>query len=141
MSDDVELLKRGMTSLIAATWRASSPPCIPFIWTNGMEGGHVHGRDEVRSYWKRQWSILNPHVEPVEILSNGKVGYCRSEVYFSDLCLVAAKVQPAVYARSKRSMALRSGSHPVITSKSKAIRYPQRYVAHAGCRVDGLFFK
>ena len=38
-------------------------------------------------------------------------------------------------------MALRSGSHPVITSKSKAIRYPRRYVAHAGCRVDRLFFK
>ena len=36
---------------------------------------------------------------------------------------------------------LRSGSHPVITSKSKAIRYPWRYVAHARCRVDGLFFE
>jgi len=23
------------------------------IWANGMEGRHVHGRDEVRSYWKR----------------------------------------------------------------------------------------
>ena len=21
------------------------------IWANGMEGGHVHGRDQVRSYW------------------------------------------------------------------------------------------
>ena len=65
-----------MTSLIAATSRASSPPCIPkVIWANGMEGGHVHGRDEVRSYWKRQWAILNPHVEPVEISSN-----CEGEV-------------------------------------------------------------
>ena len=142
MSDDVELLKRvydlfdsrDMESVLAAMH-----PDV--IWTNGMESGHVHGRDEVRSYWKRQWSILNPHVEPVEISSNGKVGYCRSEVYFSGLCLVAAKVQPAAYPRSKRSMALGSGSHPVITSKSKAIRYPRRYVAHAGCRVDGLFFK
>src|ERR1700733_14035190 len=32
-------------------------------------------------------------------------------------------------------------SHPFITSKSKAIGYPRRYVAHARCRVDGLFFK
>ena len=42
------------------------------VWANGMEGGHVHGRDEVRSYWKRQWAILNPHVEPVEISLNGE---------------------------------------------------------------------
>ena len=34
--------------------------------------GHVHGRDEVHSYWKRQWAILNPHVELVEISSNGQ---------------------------------------------------------------------
>jgi len=32
-------------------------------------------------------------------------------------------------------------SRPFITSNSKAIRYPRRYVAHAGCRVDGLFLK
>lgn len=36
-----------------------------------MEGGHVHGREEVRSYWKRQWAIVDPHVDPVEISSNG----------------------------------------------------------------------
>jgi hypothetical protein len=42
------------------------------IWANGMEGGHVHGRDEVRSYWKRQWAIIDPHVEPVEISPNSE---------------------------------------------------------------------
>jgi SnoaL-like domain len=36
-------------------------------WANGMEGGHVHGREAVREYWTRQWSIFNPHVEPVQI--------------------------------------------------------------------------
>lgn len=35
------------------------------IWANGMEGGHVHGRDEIRSYWTRQWAIVDPHVEPL----------------------------------------------------------------------------
>jgi hypothetical protein len=34
--------------------------------------GHVHGRDEVRSYWKRQWASIDPHVEPIEISPNGK---------------------------------------------------------------------
>jgi ketosteroid isomerase-like protein len=39
-------------------------------WPNGMEGGRVHGRDEVRAYWRRQWGILDPHVEPVRIADN-----------------------------------------------------------------------
>ena len=39
---------------------------------NGMEGGHVYGRDEVRSYWRRQWAIIDPHVEPVEISPDGE---------------------------------------------------------------------
>ena len=34
-------------------------------WANGMEGGHVHGKDEVRAYWTRQFTSLNPQVEPV----------------------------------------------------------------------------
>ena len=36
-------------------------------WANGMEGGHVNGREGVRAYWTRQWSILDPHVEPMSI--------------------------------------------------------------------------
>lgn len=34
-------------------------------WANGMEGGHVHGREAVRDYWTRQWAVISPHVEPV----------------------------------------------------------------------------
>jgi hypothetical protein len=37
------------------------------VWPNGMEGGFVHGHEGVREYWMRQWAILDPHVEPVEI--------------------------------------------------------------------------
>jgi len=36
-------------------------------WANGMEGGHVLGREGVRAYWTRQWAILDPHVDPLEI--------------------------------------------------------------------------
>ena len=36
-------------------------------WANGMEGGHVHGKDEVEAYWTRQFMTLDPHVEPVSI--------------------------------------------------------------------------
>lgn len=34
-------------------------------WANGMDGGHVHGRDAVRDYWTRQWAMVSPHVVPV----------------------------------------------------------------------------
>lgn len=34
-------------------------------WPNGMEGGWVHGREGVRAYWTRQWTVLDPHVDPV----------------------------------------------------------------------------
>ncbi len=33
-------------------------------WPNGMEGGRVIGHDAVRSYWTRQWSIIDPKVTP-----------------------------------------------------------------------------
>ena len=36
-------------------------------WPNGMEGGRVRGTGEVRAYWRRQWGIIDPHVEPVRI--------------------------------------------------------------------------
>jgi len=36
------------------------------VWANAMDGGHVHGRDAVRAYWTRQWSIVSPLVEPVD---------------------------------------------------------------------------
>lgn len=36
-------------------------------WPNGMEGGRVHGHDEVRAYWQRQWGLIDPHVEPTGI--------------------------------------------------------------------------
>ena len=35
------------------------------VWANGMDGGHVHGREAVRDYWMRQWAVVSPHVEPV----------------------------------------------------------------------------
>ena len=36
-------------------------------WPNGMEGGRIHGPENVRDYWIRQWNMMNPQVEPVSI--------------------------------------------------------------------------
>jgi hypothetical protein len=66
MPDETDLLKRvydrfnarDMETVLAAMHE-------DVIWANGMEGGYVHGRDSVRSYWTRQWAMLDPHVKPV----------------------------------------------------------------------------
>jgi ketosteroid isomerase-like protein len=36
-------------------------------WANGMEGGHVEGRAAVRSYWARQFELVQATVEPERI--------------------------------------------------------------------------
>jgi hypothetical protein len=50
------------------------------MWANGMEGGHVRGRDGVRGYWTRQWTMVDPHVEPVDF-STGPDGEVIVEVH------------------------------------------------------------
>jgi ketosteroid isomerase-like protein len=40
-------------------------------WPNGMEGGRVHGHDEVRAYWTRQWELIDSHVDPVGFIELG----------------------------------------------------------------------
>lgn len=42
-------------------------------WANGMEGGFVYGHDAVREYWTRQFSLVNPRVEPQIIETDGDV--------------------------------------------------------------------
>jgi hypothetical protein len=39
------------------------------VWANGMEGGTVLGQAGVRDYWRRQWSVIDPQVEPLQITS------------------------------------------------------------------------
>jgi ketosteroid isomerase-like protein len=81
MSDEVDLLKRvydrfnarDMKTVLAAMHE-------DVIWANGMEGGHVHGRDEVRGYWTRQWTMIDPHVEPVAF-AQGSEGEVVVEIH------------------------------------------------------------
>jgi ketosteroid isomerase-like protein len=40
-------------------------------WANGLEGGSVHGRGAVREYWTRQWSLIDPRVEPLNFEEDG----------------------------------------------------------------------
>jgi hypothetical protein len=65
-ADDREVLQTAYAGFnrrdIDATLRTMHPDVQ---WPNGMEGGWVHGHAGVRAYWTRQWSIIDPHVEPV----------------------------------------------------------------------------
>ncbi len=36
-------------------------------WPNGMEGGIERGHAAVRAYWTRQWTMIDPHVEPLAV--------------------------------------------------------------------------
>jgi ketosteroid isomerase-like protein len=51
-------------------------------WPNGMEGGRVHGHAGVRDYWTRQWSMIDPHVEPVgfETEADGRIAVTVHQV-------------------------------------------------------------
>ena len=81
MSIDVEFLKhvyqrfnaRDIDAVLAALHS-------DVTWANGMEGGHVHGREAVRSYWTRQWATVDPRVEPTAF-STGADGETIVEVH------------------------------------------------------------
>ena len=34
-------------------------------WSKAWEGGYIIGHDEIKEYWTRQWTEINPNVEPV----------------------------------------------------------------------------
>jgi hypothetical protein len=40
-------------------------------WPKASEGGRVVGKEEIRSYWTRQWKEFDPHVEPLEVVDRG----------------------------------------------------------------------
>jgi hypothetical protein len=81
MMDEVEFIRRlydrfnarDMETLLSAMQEN-------VIWANGMEGGHVHGRDGVRRYWTRQWAMIDPRVEPVAF-SQGAEGEVIVDVH------------------------------------------------------------
>ena len=37
-------------------------------WPKASEGGRVVGKEEIRSYWTRQWQEFDPRVEPLEVI-------------------------------------------------------------------------
>src|SRR5215471_16385706 len=81
MSDGVKLLQR-LYGLFNARDLEPVLACMheDVAWANGMEGGHVHGRNGVRDYWTRQWAMIDPNVEPTGF-SRGAHGEVVVEVH------------------------------------------------------------
>jgi ketosteroid isomerase-like protein len=68
MSNNEELIKHLYDRFNARDMEAVlSTLAEDVAWANGMNGTHEHGPDAVRKYWTHQWSVINPHVEPVHI--------------------------------------------------------------------------
>jgi len=73
-------LDEGTSSLIREAYRAFNARDLDAAlatmqsnveWPNGMEGGTVYGHAGVRDYWTRQWSMINPRVDPVKVDADG----------------------------------------------------------------------
>jgi hypothetical protein len=68
MTNEREILQAAYRDFNARNIEAVLSRMQPDVaWANGMEGGHVHGKDAVRAYWTRQFMTLNPRVDPVRI--------------------------------------------------------------------------
>jgi hypothetical protein len=66
MADDDGLVQR----LYEGFNRRDIPAVLALVaenvaWANGMDGGHVHGREAVRAYWRKQWAAIAPQVDPL----------------------------------------------------------------------------
>jgi ketosteroid isomerase-like protein len=68
MIDELEMLSRAYHDFDTRNIDRVLAQMHPDVeWANGLEGGHVHGREEVRAYWARQFEMLDPRVEPIRI--------------------------------------------------------------------------
>jgi hypothetical protein len=62
-----ELIKKAYTAFNARDIDTALTTMHPEVqWPKAFEGGYVSGHAEIRKYWTRQWTEINPRVEPVE---------------------------------------------------------------------------
>ena len=67
-SSSTELLRKAYAAFNARDIDGALATMKPdVLWPNGMEGGVVHGHEGVRAYWTRQWTMIDPHVDPVSL--------------------------------------------------------------------------
>jgi hypothetical protein len=70
-------------------------------WPNAWEGGRIHGKAAMRSYWTRQWAEIDPHVDPIEVAErdDGSVAVAVEQTVLDlDGGLIAKRSVRHVYA-------------------------------------------
>lgn len=65
VSSEVDLLRKVYAAFNRREIETVLEVLAPDVdWPNGMEGGRVLGRAAVRDYWRRQFEVVDPKVEP-----------------------------------------------------------------------------
>jgi hypothetical protein len=61
-----DLIKKAYAAFNARDIDAALSTMHPEVqWPKAFEGGYVSGHNEIREYWTKQWTEINPNVEPV----------------------------------------------------------------------------
>ena len=80
-ASDIELLRAAYAAFNARDVDAALALMTPEVtWPRAFKGGFVRGHEEVRAYWKEQWSEIDPHVEPMAFHSDG-AGHVSVDVH------------------------------------------------------------
>ncbi len=71
-SPNIELLRAAYVAFNARNIDAALAVMAEDVaWPKAFKGGFACGHEEVRAYWKEQWSEIDPHVEPIALRSEG----------------------------------------------------------------------
>ena len=61
-----DLIKKAYAAFNARDIETALSTMHPDVeWPKAFEGGYVTGHDAIRKYWTRQWTEINPNVQPV----------------------------------------------------------------------------
>ena len=109
MSDEVELLKRLYAQFNAREIdRVLATLHNDVVWANGMEGGYVHGRDGVRSYWTRQWRFCRSLHSAISYrLEPAPVSICCGRM--SSIAVKAVAIETSVVTRPNEENPITNG--------------------------------
>lgn len=61
-----DLIQKAYTAFNARAIDTALSAMHPDVqWPKAFEGGYATGQEEIRAYWTRQWTEIDPHVDPV----------------------------------------------------------------------------
>src|SRR5439155_16726365 len=71
-ASEIKMLRAAYTAFNARDIDAALALMTPDVaWPRAFKGGFVRGHEEIRAYWREQWSEIDPHVELVAFHPDG----------------------------------------------------------------------